>query len=377
MQSKKILSPTVTVFICKSFCLNVAIITAIISLLVYIFDMIEWIRLSSKEHYSSLTVFSILKLSIYQNYSIVQRISPIIIILASTITYKQLAKQNTIIALKSLGFSDLQIIAPSIVGLIGLIIVHFMILMPLSAIFTDLASSYQHKRNVRHTQTLVNIGKNGLWIKAQGNDGRKFIINASKINPVNRTLTDVKIFNINNQWNFDDIIIAPSLKIGNHNLTITDATVIRSHRVISENQIIINSNIKFDSIVDSLIVPEAIQFWELPSVIKFTRNFGLSAFSYELYYYKQLSLPILWTLMLIIGYIYTRSYTQRYTNKIQAYGGALGILLGFLVFVMFDAIMLINTKTELAVKYRTILALLLSSIFTLISVCIYQIRMKK
>ena len=333
--------------------------------------MIEWIRLSSKEHYTNLTVFSILKLSIYQNYSIVQRISPIIIILASTITYKQLAKQNTIVALKSLGFSDLQIIFPSLIGLLGIMMIHFAVLMPLSTVFTDLASSYQHKRNVRHTQTLVNIGKNGLWIRAQTDEGKKLIINAGKINPISRTLTDVRIFNINNNWNFDDIIITSSLKIGNNNLFIKDATVLRSHQVMNESNITIKFNIKFDSIIDSLIVPEAIQLWELPSVIKFTHNFGLSALSYELYYYKQLSLPVLWSLMLLLGYTYTSNHIQRYANKIQTYGSALAILLGFLIFVVFDSVMLVGAKEEIAIQYKTLIALLCCSFGTWLAIFIY------
>ena len=136
--------------------------------------------------------------------SLIIKLLPFIIFISSVWFLVKIRNNKELLTLKIYGFSNIKIffILAFTSFLIG-----WMILFFINPITSSMVKYYEKTKSnyARDIDHLVNINKNGLWIK-ENIKGKERIITASKIE--NNLIYDIEIYELNNKFNLEKKIFA-------------------------------------------------------------------------------------------------------------------------------------------------------------------------
>lgn len=296
----------------------------VLFLIILLFDTLELIRVTSKY---SFHFRIILKLAIMKNYSSLEKIIPIIVLISSALYFYIKNKSNEIMTAKSYGLSNINILAPIIFITFMFGILNMAVFNPVGKMLLKKYQNYE-AQNFKKQSSLVSVSKNGIWLKNRL-DGKDIIINALRVSEIYKTMYDTNVFFLDKNSQFSERMIAKSIVFKEQELVLKDIISIDSEFKIQKiNEIILPIKLSMSQIFGNLTSIDGISFFQLLEFIKVTEDSGVSATSYKLYFFKVLFYPFFIIGMVLVSYFFCSKLGQRKKFDISIF---YSILLGFAI----------------------------------------------
>ena len=275
--------------------------------IIFLFDLLELLRMTSKY---PLKFFMIVKLILMKNYSSIDKTTPLLILISSSIFFHIKNKNNEIIAAKNFGMSNLGILLPIVSAVFLFGIINITIMNPIGTMLLRKYQNYEaHK--FKKQVSLISVSKSGIWLKNKLEEDT-IIINALRVSQISNAMYDTNIFFMNQEWGLQKRITAKSILFRKEDIVIKDALVINQNfRINTAKQIVLPIKISLSQIFENLTSIETVSFFQLLEFIKITRDSGLSTTTYTLYLLKEMLSPLLLISMVIISYFYCCHIVQR------------------------------------------------------------------
>ena len=203
-----------------------------------------------------------------------------------------------------------------------IIIVYYPISSKLKFIYSDIKNVYSDDGKY-----LKHLNDNGIWIKDEINNEIYIINGASKKDPF---LEDVFISKFNDNFDLLENIFAKNVDITNDKWIIKNPIIFKDNRQTrSEKNIILNTHFNIDKINSSFRNLNSFNLFQLVDIKNENRLLGYSSQDIDLHFLKIISLPIYFTILVVISSIIMLSIKK---NKPYIFHVLLGISLSVVIY---------------------------------------------
>ena len=265
-------------------------------------------------------------LAIFNAPTTLLEIFPFIILITAQLFFIDLIKkkENELIKINNLNNFYLIKLLALCSFLFGIIIItiYYPISSKLKFIYSDIKNVYSDDGKY-----LKHLNDNGIWIKDEiGNE--IYIINgAAKNDPY---IEDVFISKFNNNFDLVENIFTKKVNITTNEWVIENPIIFRDNRQIQSDQILIlNTHFNIDKINSAFRNLNSFNLFQLISIKKENMLLGYSSQEIDLHFLKIISLPIYFTILVIISSIIMLNIKK---NKPYIFHVLLGISLSVIIF---------------------------------------------
>ncbi|SMF83356.1 lipopolysaccharide export system permease protein [Tistlia consotensis] len=292
------LSPTLSFYIARQFCgwfFGLYVSLAFIIFLVSIIDLVD--RLSTQEK-TPLSI--VIEMALYRLPFFAQEILPFTILGAGMFTFWKLTRTNELVVARAAGISAWQFLLPavSVSLIIGVLAVG--VLNPISAVMLKQYDALE-ARYIKNRVSELSVSQSGLWLR-QPEKGGQTVIHAQRAAQTGMTLQDVTFYVFKGEDDFVRRIDAKSAQLLEGQWLVRDAHVsVPGVPTTSEPELTLPTTLTSEKILDSFSPPETISFWNLPGFIRLLERAGFRATRHLLQFHKLLSLPMLFTAMVLLS----------------------------------------------------------------------------
>lgn len=322
-------SPTFSVYIIRNLLRNLLFVLAIFAAISFIIDFLELVRESQGRKVELWNMFSIVLCKIpFILYSFL----PFIFLFGSILTFTKLNNNYELTAIKSAGMSVWAIGFPVISTVLLLSIFMVFFFQPISALFLDLNTQLGIKY-LNYKSKRVSIQDSGIWLYDQSvlssNDK---IIRIQKINKKDKSLEDVEIFLAGENMGFDINLNAQTAKIEKTDLLLSNVKIYKPGNNVEKLQTLtLPINFSQEQIQENIPNPDVIKIWQMPKIINKIKESGFSPIKHKLYWYTQLSSPLLYISIVIISFVCSVNLPRKgKLGIVFVSGSAIGFLLFFI-----------------------------------------------
>ena len=291
-----------------------------LSITLTIFEEITFLSDSS-------TVFYLpFMLAIFDAPTTLLEIFPFIILITAQLFFIDIIKkkENELIKINNLSnFYLIKILTLcSFIFGVLIIIVYYPISSKLKFIYSDIKNVYSDDGKY-----LKHLNDNGIWIKDEINNEIYIINGASKKDPF---LEDVFISKFNDNFDLLENIFAKNVDITNDKWIIKNPIIFKDNRQTrSEKNIILNTHFNIDKINSSFRNLNSFNLFQLVDIKNENRLLGYSSQDIDLHFLKIISLPIYFTILVVISSIIMLSIKK---NKPYIFHVLLGISLSVVIY---------------------------------------------
>ena len=298
-------------YILKNFLKTLLIVVSVVFCFGIILNLFEEI-----EFFKNLdtSIFKPLFLTIIFIPSLIIKLFPFIIFISSMWFMIKIRNNNDLLTLKIYGYSNVKIY-------LILALTSFFIGWTILTLITPLSSSMvkyyektksQYARDIDH---LVTFNNNGLWIKEPHDNGER-IISAESIEE--NFLSNVVIFEFNNNFDIKRKIFSESVNISQNNWILENSTIFKFEdnmfKKENNNHYEINSIYDKEKITSLFSNSDTISFLDLTKNYQNLINNGYSKRFLDQSFHSMLSLPFFLFLMTSIAAILTLHTLKRADN---------------------------------------------------------------
>jgi|GEM_PF-2222089 len=348
----------VTRYIIKTFCLDFSMTMFAAAGVVFLFDMIDLLRLTSKIY--AINSLTLLQIAALENYHTLQKILPLIVMLSTQKTYLELSRSSQIIGFHGIGISDIKLLVPAITVVAFFSILHVLIFNPVGSYC--MAKYYKMQKdelNISHP--ILYPATSGIWFKHETDQGI-FIVYAERSIPESEDgsggeeLKGVQVIVMTQRGEFLQIVRADRLIYKDSiwtakNVKITD----REGQVTCFADLPFQFKISFEELSHAVVLPEIVGLWKLPEFIRKMQKLGFQTLSYRVYFWSVMFSVIPSITMLFIGYAFIPNIynKKRGVFQIVVFSLAIGFIIYFLngILVMVFVQKIVNVVFGIALLY--------------------------
>ena len=239
-------------------------------------------------------------LAIFDAPTTLLEIFPFIILISAQLFFVELIKrkENEIIKINNLNNFYLIRLLAICSFLFGILIItiYYPISSKLKFIYSDIKNIYSEDGKY-----LKHLNDNGIWIKDEI-DNKIYIINGAEKN--DPFLEDVFISKFNNNFNLIENIFADKIDITSNKWVIDNPIIFKNNRQIKlEESLILNTHFNIEKINSSFKNLNSFNIIQLIDIKKENTLLGYSSQDIDLHFLKIISLPIYFTILVIISSI--------------------------------------------------------------------------
>ncbi len=265
-------------------------------------------------------------LAIFDAPTTLIEIFPFIILITAQLFFIDLIKkkENELIKINNLNnFYLIKLLAVcSFLFGILIIAVYYPISSKLKFIYSDIKNVYSDDGKY-----LKHLNDNGIWIKDELNNEIYIINGASKKDPF---LKDVFISKFNNNFDLIENIFAESIDISNDKWVLEKPIIFKNNRQTPlEKTIILNTHFNIDKINSSFRNLNSFNLFQLIDIKNENKLLGYSSQDIDLHFLKIISLPIYFTILVIISSLIMLNIKK---NKPYIFHILLGISLSVIIY---------------------------------------------
>ncbi len=302
--------------------------------LMLLIDMVEQLR----RYGGTASLGEMLQLALLNLPAGIYDILPLIMVLATVMTFLGLARSSELIVTRAAGRSALSaLVAPLIVTvIIGAIAV---------GVFNPIVAATSKEYEARETAlrsggpSILSISGNELWLR-QGNANSQTVIRAGGTNLDGTQLHDVTFITFLTTGGPTRRIEAATANLTTGAWELTDAKAwplvgdrVAESAATTHATLRIPSTLTADEIRDGFGVPSSVPIWELPAFIHRLEVAGFSATRHQVWFQMELALPAFLLAMVLIG----AGFTMRHQR-----GGRTGIMVLTAILICFALFFLRN-----------------------------------
>ena len=265
-------------------------------------------------------------LAIFDAPTTLLEIFPFIILITAQLFFVELIKkkENEIIKINNLNnfyLIKLLAICSFLFGIL-IITIYYPISSKLKFIYSDIKNIYSEDGKY-----LKHLNDNGIWIKDEINNKIYIINGAEKNDPF---LKDVFISKFNNNFDLIENIFADKIDITSNEWVIENPIIFKDNRQIKlEESLILNTHFNVEKINSSFKNLNSFNLIQLINIKKENMLLGYSSQDIDLHFLKIISLPIYFTILVIISSIIMINIKK---NKPYIFHVLLGISLSVIVY---------------------------------------------
>mgnify|MGYP001307643923 CR=1 FL=1 len=265
-------------------------------------------------------------LAIFNAPTTLLEIFPFIILITAQLFFLELIKkkENEIIKINNLNnfyLIKLLAICSFLFGIL-IITIYYPISSKLKFIYSDIKNIYSEDGKY-----LKHLNDNGIWIKDEINNKIYIINGAEKNDPF---LKDVFISEFNNNFDLIENIFAAKIDITSNEWVIENPIIFKDNRQIKlEGSLILNTHFNVEKINSSFKNLNSFNLIQLINIKKENMLLGYSSQDIDLHFLKIISLPIYFTILVIISSIIMINIKK---NKPYIFHLLLGISLSVIVY---------------------------------------------
>jgi len=265
-------------------------------------------------------------LAIFDAPTTLLEIFPFIILISAQLFFVELIKkkENEIIKINNLSnfyLIKLLAICSFLFGIV-IITIYYPISSKLKFIYSDIKNIYSEDGKY-----LKHLNDNGIWIKDEI-DNKIYIINGAEKN--DPFLKDVFISKFNKNFNLIENIFADKIDITSNEWVIENPIIFKDNRQIKlEESLILDTHFNIEKINSSFKNLNSFNIIQLIDIKKENMLLGYSSQDIDLHFLKIISLPIYFTILVIISSIIMINIKK---NKPYIFHVLLGISLSVIVY---------------------------------------------
>ena len=265
-------------------------------------------------------------LAIFDAPTTLLEIFPFIILISAQLFFVELIKKKETEIIKINNLSNFYLIrllalCSFLFGIL-IITVYYPISSKLKFIYSDIKNIYSEDGKY-----LKHLNDNGIWIKDEIDDKIYIINGAEKNDPF---LKDVFISKFNKKFDLVENIFADKIDITSNEWVIENPIVFKDNRQIKlEENVIINTHFNIEKINSSFKNLNSFNLIQLIDIKKENMLLGYSSQDIDLHFLKIMSLPIYFTILVIISSIIMINIKK---NKPYIFHVLLGISLSVIVY---------------------------------------------
>ena len=265
-------------------------------------------------------------LAIFDAPTTLLEIFPFIILISAQLFFVELIKrkENEIIKINNLNNFYLIRLLAICSFLFGILIItiYYPISSKLKFIYSDIKNIYSEDGKY-----LKHLNDNGIWIKDEI-DNKIYIINGAEKN--DPFLEDVFISKFNKNFNLIENIFADKIDITSNEWVIENPIIFKDNRQIKlEESLILDTHFNIEKINSSFKNLNSFNIIQLIDIKKENMLLGYSSQDIDLHFLKIISLPIYFTILVIISSIIMINIKK---NKPYIFHVLLGISLSVIVY---------------------------------------------
>ena len=265
-------------------------------------------------------------LAIFDAPTTLLEIFPFIILISAQLFFIELIKKKETEIIKINNLNNLYLIRLLAICsfLFGILIItiYYPISSKLKFIYSDIKNIYSEDGKY-----LKHINDNGIWIKDEI-DNKIYIINGAEKN--DPFLEDVFISKFNKNFNLIENIFADKIDITSNEWVIKNPIIFKDNRQIKlEESLILNTHFNIQKINSSFKNLNSFNLIQLIDIKKENTLLGYSSQDIDLHFLKIISLPIYFTILVIISSIIMINIKK---NKPYIFHVLLGISLSVIVY---------------------------------------------
>tara|TARA_B100000927_G_scaffold289813_1_gene287169 strand:- start:48 stop:1127 length:1080 start_codon:yes stop_codon:yes gene_type:complete len=265
-------------------------------------------------------------LAVFDAPTTLLEIFPFIILITAQLFFVELIKkkENEIIKINNLNnfyLIKLLAICSFLFGIL-IITIYYPISSKLKFIYSDIKNIYSEDGKY-----LKHLNDNGIWIKDEINNKIYIINGAEKNDPF---LKDVFISKFDNNFDLIENIFADKIDITSNEWVIENPIIFKDNRQIKlEGSLILNTHFNVEKINSSFKNLNSFNLIQLINIKKENMLLGYSSQDIDLHFLKIISLPIYFTILVIISSIIMINIKK---NKPYIFHLLLGISLSVIVY---------------------------------------------
>lgn len=352
-------------YLIKEFSLSLTIFFFIFVSLIILSTYVEEIIFFREKVTSGNFFLKTFILSLIKTPTLIINISPFIFLFSGIFFFVKLLRSNEITPLSLSGFSKnfITIIPACFSFFCGLIII--LILTPVSS---ELSKYYETvKQKYTNNDNLIIMSNTGLWLKEKNNN-KIFIIRSDKIsNQIFNELSNVTIYEFDDNYNFKMRIDSKKVKITEKKWTIFNSREITQKGKSINSIKNFNTSIELNSLKNFFSNANTFSIWNIQDELGKIRERGYYGQDIIITLNKYLSLPFLLFSMIILATFFTIKIGYQFNNFIYAF---FGILSGIVVYFLSDLSIAIGKSGKIPLilsVWVPVIIILLLSIYNLIN----------
>lgn len=318
-------------YIIKNFIYSFFIIGFCLSLLIFIFSLLEKLKqFDSVEGVSNWDIIEYVLLEIPLTFN---TIVPFAILIAGMFFFYKMSKSSEIVAIRSFGLSVWQIIKPICFAITVLAGIYMLIGNYSISKLRKQHVLLTYKYNLSSTNPFI-FTKEGIWLREK-NSLTNCFISAKGVLPFRNDfkLSEVNIFMFDLNNNFIKKVSGENGMLLNAEKKITLENVV----VFEPNKFKINLdtfeyaiNLDTNAIRKNTIYPDSIVFWNIPKHVKVLRDAGFATKEFEMYFWKVVFTPLSFLALFFVAVVFTLPINNR--NVKFLYRISAGVAVGFLIY---------------------------------------------
>jgi len=247
----------------------------------------------------NITLMISLKLIFLKIPRILFNFSPFIFLFAGILFHLKLKNRNEVVAIRTIGISNLELISVSAIAAFVLGYVTIFILNPLTA---ATSKEYESIRSTYfETKNYFFINDTGLWILVETENNKK-IIRIENLDFKKNIAKNIIILNLNKNFELQSRIDSKEGFFSNNTINLLSSTTYDNKKGNKKNtQVQIDLNFSLNEIQNTFKSSSSISIYEIQAQIQNIQRLGYSTDHLKVEYQKLLSLPIYLLAMVVLS----------------------------------------------------------------------------
>jgi lipopolysaccharide export system permease protein len=322
-------------YILRGFLRATLAVFAVIALVIVLFTAVENLRRFGE---SGVDTGDVLRVTLLQAPEVLYQVFPLVLMLASLVTFLRFARTSELVVMRASGISALRLIAVPVVAalLLGIGFV--------AAVNPFVAAS------IKRGQALVDdidggganlsFSKDGVWLRQADPNGGQSVIQAARTNADGTVLSQVRLYRFGEAGALYSRIEAPQARLTRGAWILPSAV---EWRLAPDGSFIraaayggrldLPTTLTSEEILESFAPPETVGFWDLGRFIAQMEESGFSGQRHRLFLQTELAKPALYAAMVLIGAAFALRPTRFGQTGVMI---LLAVLAGFALYFLKD-----------------------------------------
>jgi lipopolysaccharide export system permease protein len=340
------MSPWKTLFryIVLQFFLWCAGVFASMLVIVFLLDYIDLIHRGGSRPEATLLV--LLEMAALKQPDMAQQVLPFAILFGTMMAFWRMTRMNELVVARAAGVSVWQFLTPPLAGAVFVGVVTVTLFNPIASVMR-LRYEALENRILHGTGDQLSLSRTGLWLRQRESGSTSSVLHAERLLPKRNELEDVMMLSFDGV-HLNGRIDAKTAVLRSGMWQVKDGIRWTPGKPPERfERIEVPTNLTPTRIQESFASPETMSFWQLPGFIRLLENSGFSAQRHRLYFNRLLSLPFLFSAMVLIAATFSLRMQRRGGTALMI---ACGIGSGFLLYLLSNVIFALGLAATIPVS---------------------------